>query len=142
MTQPLARVLIVDDEPHVLDGLRRLLRNEFAVDTATTPAAGLERIREGGPYAVVLSDYQMPQMNGAQFLAAAHLLSGDTSRILLTGQFDPTGAATVRESGVPILLKPVAREELVEALRAGVDSYQHVTASGNRGVADDSDVWV
>ena len=82
MAEPLARVLVVDDEPHVLDGLRRLLRREFTIDTVATPEAALQRIRDDGPYAVVLSDYQMPQMNGAQFLAAAHLLSGDTSRIL------------------------------------------------------------
>lgn len=71
----LARILLVDDEPHVLDGLRRLLRTEFAVDTAADPALALERIRNAGPYAVVLSDFQMPQMNGARFLAAARAAS-------------------------------------------------------------------
>ena len=138
MAEPLARVLVVDDEPHVLDGLRRLLRREFTIDTVATPEAALQRIRETGPYAVVLSDYQMPQMNGAQFLAAVLALSPATSRILLTGQFDPIGAAEISGSGVPILLKPIAREELTAALRVGVDSYRRAANGGDIGVAGDS----
>jgi response regulator RpfG family c-di-GMP phosphodiesterase len=126
----LARILLVDDEPHVLDGLRRLLRTEFAVDTAADPALALERIRSAGPYAVVLSDFQMPQMNGAHFLAAARAASPDTSRILLTGQADLAGAAAVVNEGgiLRLLLKPAAREDLVSALRAGVDQYRLITA--------------
>ena len=138
MPEPLARVLIVDDEPHVLDGLRRLLRREFTIDTVATPEAALQRIRDDGPYAVVLSDYQMPQMNGAHFLAAVHALSPATSRILLTGQFDPTGAAEIRESGVPILLKPIARGELTAALRVGVDSYRRAAPGGDIATTGDS----
>jgi response regulator RpfG family c-di-GMP phosphodiesterase len=126
----LARILLVDDEPHVLDGLRRLLRTEFAIDTAADPALALERIRTAGPYAVVLSDFQMPQMNGAHFLAAARAASPDTSRILLTGQADlASAAAVVNEGGIlRLLLKPAAREDLLDALRAGVDQYRLVTA--------------
>ena len=126
----LARILLVDDEPHVLDGLRRLLRTEFAVDTAADPAIALDRIRNAGPYAVVLSDFQMPQMNGAHFLAAARAASPDTSRILLTGQADlASAAAVVNEGGIlRLLLKPAARGDLVEALRAGVDQYRLITA--------------
>ncbi len=126
----LARILLVDDEPHVLDGLRRLLRTEFAVDTAADPALALERICNAGPYAVVLSDFQMPQMNGARFLAAARATSPDTSRILLTGQADlASAAAVVNEGGIlRLLLKPAAREDLVDALRAGVDQYRLITA--------------
>jgi response regulator RpfG family c-di-GMP phosphodiesterase len=126
----LARILLVDDEPHVLDGLRRLLRTEFAVDTAADPALALERIRNAGPYAVVLSDFQMPQMNGARFLAAARAANPDTSRILLTGQADlSSAAAVVNEGGIlRLLLKPAAREDLVDALRAGVDQHRLITA--------------
>jgi response regulator RpfG family c-di-GMP phosphodiesterase len=126
----LARVLLVDDEPHVLDGLRRLLRAEFAVETAAGPAMALDRIRDAGPYAVLLSDFQMPQMNGAQFLTAARAVSPDTSRILLTGQADLAGAAAVVNEGgiLRLLLKPAGREDLLLALRAGVEQYRLVTA--------------
>ena len=130
MTGPLARVLIVDDEPHVLSGLRRLLRHDFALDTAAGATIGLERISQAGPFAVVLSDYQMPQMNGAQFLTEARRLNPNTSRILLTGHADlPGAAAAVNSAGIlRMLLKPVQREELVDALRGGVEQYRLVTA--------------
>jgi response regulator RpfG family c-di-GMP phosphodiesterase len=126
----LARILLVDDEPHVLDGLRRTLRNDFAVETATGPAMGLERIREAGPFAVLLSDYQMPQMNGAQFLAAARAISPDTSRLLLTGQADLAGAASAINTGgiLRMLLKPAGRDDLVAAINAGVEQYRLVTS--------------
>lgn len=126
----LARILIVDDEPHVLDGLRRSLRSDFAVETATGPAMGLERIRAAGPYAVVVSDFQMPQMNGAQFLAAVREVNPDTSRVLLTGQADLVGAASAVNTGgiLRLLLKPTGREELIGALNAGVEQYRLVTA--------------
>ncbi len=125
-----ARILLVDDEPHVLDGLRRILRSQFSVETAASPALALERIRDAGPYSVVLSDFQMPQMNGASFLAAARAATPDTSRILLTGQADlASAAAVVNEGGIiRLLLKPCGRDELIDALQAGVEQYRLITA--------------
>jgi len=64
-----ARVLFVDDEPNVLDGIRRQLRNRLKVETANGAAAGLAMIESNGPFAVVVSDMRMPDMNGARFLA-------------------------------------------------------------------------
>lgn len=63
-------VLIVDDEPHVLSALRRQLRSQFSVETASGGREALARIAEAQPFAVVLSDDQMPEMNGAALLAA------------------------------------------------------------------------
>lgn len=126
----LPRVLVVDDEPHVLDGLRRMLRTEFLIETAADPVLALDAIRDSGPYAVVLSDFQMPRMNGAQFLAAARELHPDSSRILLTGQADLAGAANVVNEGgiLRLLLKPAERSELSAALHAGVQAYHALTA--------------
>jgi response regulator RpfG family c-di-GMP phosphodiesterase len=126
----LASILIVDDEPHVLDGVRRSLRSDFAAETATGPALGLARIRDAGPYAVVVSDFQMPQMNGAQFLAAVREVNPDTSRLLLTGQADLAGAASaVNTAGIfRLLIKPIGHDALVDALNAGVEQYRLVTA--------------
>jgi len=49
------RVLFVDDEPNVLDGIRRQLRNRVEIETATSAAAGLSLIKAQGPFAVVVS---------------------------------------------------------------------------------------
>ncbi|HKN50638.1 MAG TPA: response regulator, partial [Actinomycetota bacterium] len=67
------RVLVVDDDRNLLDGLRRQLRGTFDLATALGGHEGLDVLRavgHGDGFTVVLSDYQMPQMNGAAFLAA------------------------------------------------------------------------
>ena len=83
-----ARVLFVDDEPNVLDGIRRQLRNRLHVETANGAAAGLEMVESKGPYAVVVSDMRMPEMNGAKFLARVNEIAPDTVRMVLSGQSD------------------------------------------------------
>jgi response regulator RpfG family c-di-GMP phosphodiesterase len=138
MTTPPAQILLVDDEPHILDGLRRMLRDEFLIETAADPVMALERLRDGGPCAVILSDFQMPRMNGAEFLAAARELNPDTSRILLTGQADLAGAASVVNSGgiLRLLLKPASRTEVTSALHAGVAAFRATRAE--RELLDDT----
>ena len=79
------KILFVDDEPPVLDGYKRMLHREFAVDTAVGGEQGLAAIHARGPYSVVISDMRMPGMNGAQFLARLRQTAPDTVRILLTG---------------------------------------------------------
>jgi response regulator RpfG family c-di-GMP phosphodiesterase len=125
-----ARILLVDDEPHILDALRRMLRDEFVIDTAPDPVIALDQLRDNGPYAVILSDFQMPRMNGAEFLAAARELHPDTSRILLTGQADLAGAASVVNRGgiLRLLLKPASRAEVTGALHAGVSAFRATCA--------------
>ncbi len=67
----LPRILLVDDEQDLLDGLRRQLRREFDVETAVGAANGLFSLGKGAPFEVIVSDFMMPGINGAQFLTAA-----------------------------------------------------------------------
>jgi response regulator RpfG family c-di-GMP phosphodiesterase len=126
----LPRILLVDDDALLLDALRRHLRRTFSVTTALGGAEGLACLKREAPFVVVLSDYQMPGMNGAAFLAAVRAVAPDATRMLLTGQADLSGAAAVvNEGGVfRFLLKPVARETLVAALEAGVEQHRLLTA--------------
>ena len=64
-------ILCVDDDPRLLDGLSRALRQDFAVTTALSGAAGLEALLSSGPFAVVVADIRMPGMDGATFLRLA-----------------------------------------------------------------------
>src|SRR5690349_22769547 len=82
------RVLFVDDEPNVLDGIRRQLRNRVELETATSAAAGLDIISRQGPFAVVVSDMRMPEMDGARFLAKVNEIAPQTVRMVLSGQAD------------------------------------------------------
>ena len=61
MTQ---KILFVDDEPRVLDGLRRQLRRRFQIETANSAKEGLALLKRDGPYAVAVSDLRMPIMDG------------------------------------------------------------------------------
>jgi response regulator RpfG family c-di-GMP phosphodiesterase len=129
-TEALPRILLVDDEPNLLDGLRRQLRREFSVEVATSGPAGLAAVADNGPFIVVVSDFRMPGMDGAAFLAAARKATPDTTRILLTGQADLAGTAAVVNEGqvFRLLLKPVDHEVLKAALRDGIAHHRLVVA--------------
>jgi response regulator RpfG family c-di-GMP phosphodiesterase len=127
---PLPRILLVDDESNVLDGLRRQLRGAFDVSVASSGAEGLVTLRDEDSFDVVCSDFRMPGMNGAEFLAAARSAAPDTTRVLLTGQADLPGTAAVVNEGevYRLLLKPVSTEELVVALHDAVEHHRLVVA--------------
>ena len=56
-------ILLVDDEPNVLLGYERILHGLSKTETAVGAAAALKAVRSGGPYAVVLSDMRMPDID-------------------------------------------------------------------------------
>jgi response regulator RpfG family c-di-GMP phosphodiesterase len=126
----LETILIVDDENSVLEGYQRIFRNEFQLDTAAGGAAALSALEATGPYAVVVSDMQMPEMDGAQLLATIKLLVPDTVRIMLTGNADIQSAVSAVNEGsiFRLLTKPCSKETLGRALTAGLLQYCLVTA--------------
>lgn len=82
-----ARVLIVDDEPLVATALRRqLLRRGFAVETCASAEEALARV--AGPEVeleVVITDFQMPRMNGLELLRELGRRAPRILRVLLSG---------------------------------------------------------
>lgn len=124
------RVLFVDDEQMVLDGIRRQLRNRVEVETANGAAAGLELIQKKGPFAVVVSDMRMPEMNGARFLAKVHEIAPNTVRMVLSGQADMDSTlAAVNEGHVfRFLMKPFDADKLLEVIKAGIEQYRLIDA--------------
>lgn len=129
-TMELPRILCVDDEPNVLAGLERQLRRSFAVTTAVGGSAGLAVLAEAPPFAVVISDMRMPDMNGAAFLSRVREMAPTTVRMLLTGQADLADTIrAVNEGNIfRFLSKPCPSETLAAALQAGVEQYRLVTA--------------
>ncbi|GAB7046596.1 HD domain-containing phosphohydrolase [Catenuloplanes indicus] len=124
------RILLVDDEQDLLDGLRRQLRREFDVVTAVGAANGLFTLGKGAPFEVIVSDFMMPGINGAQFLSAARKAAPSATRMLLTGHTNLADAAiTVNQGGVfRMLLKPVDTETMIAALRDCVAQHRLVVA--------------
>ncbi len=103
-----ARVLLVDDEPLVSSGLRRIHQQSFDFVCASSPQEAIERLEHHGPFAVVVSDYQMPAVNGAEFLSEVAERYPDTSRVMLTGHGNLATAvdAVNRGSIFRFLMKP------------------------------------
>jgi DNA-binding NtrC family response regulator len=124
------RVLFVDDEPNVLEGIRRGLRNRVELQTASSGAQGLEVLRSAGPFAVVVSDMRMPEMTGAQFLAKVRLLWPDTVRLILSGQSDlESTIAAVNDGHIfRFLSKPCSSDQIWAAVEAALQQYRLTTA--------------
>jgi response regulator RpfG family c-di-GMP phosphodiesterase len=133
----LPKILLVDDEPHLLNGLRRQLRRDFDITTAVGAANGLFAFKDG-PFEVIVSDFLMPGIDGAEFLAAVRKGAPEATRMLLTGHTNLVDAArTVNEGGIfRMLLKPVDAETMATALRDCV--AQHRLVVGQRELLEET----
>lgn len=124
------KILFVDDEMLLLDSLRRELGFTFTIETAQSGAEALEMIKKNGPYAVIVSDYRMPSMDGIEFLAKAKEISPDSVRMMLTGNTDLLTAIEAINHGqiFRYLPKPCSGDQLTSILDAGLRQYQLITA--------------
>jgi response regulator RpfG family c-di-GMP phosphodiesterase len=124
------RVLFVDDEPNVLEGIQRTLRKQVELQTASSGAEALRLIKENGPFAVVISDMRMPAMNGAQFLAKVREQQPDTVRMILSGHADLEATiAAVNEGHIyRFLTKPCPTDRLLAAVEDGLNQHRLLTA--------------
>lgn len=124
------RILCVDDDANILQAYQRALRKRFAIEIAISGAEGLDAVRDSGPYAVVVADMRMPEMNGVQFLAAVRQIAPQTVRMMLTGNADQqTALEAVNEGQIfRFLNKPCPPEQFARTLEAGLEQYRLVTA--------------
>jgi serine phosphatase RsbU (regulator of sigma subunit) len=123
------KILLVDDDEMLLAGLKRQLRNKFRVETASSGKDAVKMVEDNGPYAVVVSDYMMPGMNGIEFLTQVKLTNPDTIRMMLTGSADMTTAIKAVNEGSIYKFhpKPCPAETLGDAIQSGIEEYQKVT---------------
>lgn len=121
----LPRILCVDDEANMLSALRRQMRSKFNIYTAENAMEGLEILKKEDPFHVIISDFRMPQMNGAEFLKKAKEIDPTVTRILLTGEASLQGVqAAVNDSQIfKILLKPVSAEDLYDAVYGAIEHH-------------------
>jgi thioredoxin reductase (NADPH) len=98
MAKPI--VLIVDDEPQVLNAverdLRRHYKSEYRIVKAGSGGEALEAVRQlqrrNDPLALFLVDQRMPAMSGTEFLAQARQIYPDARKVLLTAYADTQAA--------------------------------------------------
>lgn len=120
-----SRILVVDDEQSLLDGIRRVHRRTYDIVTACGARAGIEAVRSEGPFAVIICDYQMPEMNGAEFLERVLELSPHSVRMMLSGNAD-LGAAidAVNQAHVfRFLTKPCPPQAFRTAVDAALEQF-------------------
>jgi signal transduction histidine kinase len=131
-------LLIVDDEPDVLESLRHLFHRDYRVLTATSAAAALDQLGQA-PAAVhvILSDQRMPSMTGDEFLARARQIAPDAVRLLFTGYADIQAVINaINRAGIfRYILKPWEPLELEAILRQAVEQYD-LLADRRRLIAD------
>ncbi|MFQ5706185.1 MAG: HD domain-containing phosphohydrolase [bacterium] len=120
------RILFVDDDPNILDSFKRTLSRHYNLETALGGETGLAKIQNNGPFAVIVSDMRMPQMDGVSFLTKAREKTPDSVRILLSGHADLNDAIAVVNRGYifRFLTKPCPNEIITKALDDAVKQYR------------------
>ena len=124
------KVLFVDDDVNLLDAVQRALRKQFNIDTAAGGADGLQKLANSGPYAVVVSDMQMPGMSGLEFLKQVQTAAPDAVRMMLTGNADQKTAMDAVNDGrvFRFLTKPCPPPTLAPALDSALEQFRLLSA--------------
>lgn len=117
------RVLVIDDEPLVGRAVERLLASN-AVEVAVGGQAGLHKLRQGGPWDVVLCDLVMPDVSGADVYEAVRRerpLLANRFVFMSGGAYTPRVRAFVESATAPFLSKPFDQATLNGALRRALE---------------------
>jgi response regulator RpfG family c-di-GMP phosphodiesterase len=124
------RILFVDDDQNLLDGMQNQFRKLFRIECALGGEEGLRKMAEPEPFAVVVSDMRMPGMDGIQFLSRVAERCPDTVRIMLTGNADlGTAMAAVNEGRIfRFVTKPCPQEVMRNVLEAAIHQYRLITS--------------
>lgn len=123
-------VLLVDDDANLLESYRRKMRSYRNFETAKGALEGLKLVENNGPYAVIITDYRMPGMDGIQFLYRVQEIAPDSVRIMLTGYADLNVAINAVNEGniFRFLTKPCDSHLFINALFDGIKQYRLVMA--------------
>jgi len=124
------KILFVDDDVNILQAYKRQLRKQFNLFTARGPEEGLELVDGDDSFAVVVSDFSMPGMDGVAFLREVKKRSPDSVRIMLTGFANAANAINAVNEGhiFRFLAKPCPSDQLALSLSAGIEQYRLITA--------------
>ena len=118
-------ILIVDDEPRVLDALEAILAAEFRVLRAGHGEEALARLAAEPEVAVILTDQRMPGMTGIELLRRSHERAPDAVRIVLTAYTDVDSLMEAINTGriYHFVPKPWDPNALLLAVRRGAERF-------------------
>ncbi|MBN2282064.1 MAG: response regulator [Candidatus Marinimicrobia bacterium] len=121
------RVLFVDDDENVLNGYKRFYKRMYDIVTTAKPADAIRIVKNTGEdFAVVVSDMNMPEINGIELLTEVKKLAPDTVRIMLTGNAELNLAIMAVNQGniFRFLTKPCAQENFVKAIDDAIELHR------------------
>lgn len=120
------RILVVDDDPGVLKVLCRVIsRAGYQVTHTNNPQIALDYIKKKR-FAVVITDYCMPQVSGVELLREAHRFQPLACKLILSGAADIEAVLECMNDGVAqrFLRKPWKNAMLVKEIRCAVNHYK------------------
>jgi len=120
------KVLCVDDEEAVVNFMKLFLSKHYEVHTARSGQEAVEVFEKKGPFSVVLSDVQMPNMSGVELIPKLHDIRSCTVCVLLTGHSDFTLVQELLDSGkvYKYIVKPVLPKTLLEVIDEAIQSAE------------------
>ncbi len=117
------KILFVDDEVKILEGLERSLLmvadEDWDLEFVDSGPRALARLADDA-FDVIVTDMRMPGMDGAEVLQRAREIAPSTARLVLSGQMEASSALSAIERAHQILSKPCAAEQLCGILRSAV----------------------
>lgn len=119
------QILLVDDEPNVLNALKRVFRQEnYTIHTANNGEEALKILSEE-KCQLMISDFKMPVMNGGELMRRAKAEHPEMIRILLTGHADADAVMTAIKEGAvyKFILKPWNDDDLRVTVGLGLEQY-------------------
>jgi signal transduction histidine kinase len=121
---PRHTLLVVDDEPDVVQSLQDLLRREYHVLGATHARDGLRLVQQQ-PVHLVMTDQRMPEISGVEFLRRVRHDQPDAVRLLFTGYADIKAVIDAINEGhvYRYITKPWDPDELIATLRQAGEQY-------------------
>ncbi|HNX60774.1 MAG TPA: response regulator [Spirochaetota bacterium] len=121
---PEYRIIIVDDDPNLISGLRRSLfekSSDWDIYYTETAQDAIKQL-SAGTYDLIITDYKMPGMNGLELLSHVKEKFPAVKRILLTGQSESEVFETSQDIVHVYLSKPLPTAELINAIETLIDS--------------------
>ena len=121
-----ARILCVDDQVEITNLFERQLSDDFDCTFVTSAQAALEAARTNGPYAVIVTDYAMPGMDGVQLLSEIGRHSPETIGVMVTAFHDLDIAVSALHEGniFRFIRKPWNADELLHAVHEAVAYFR------------------
>ena len=117
-----AKILVVDDEAVIREGIRRILEKEgYQVEPKSSGRVALERLQEED-FDLVITDLKMPGMGGLELLKAIRILQPNVPVILITGYSTvETAVEAIKNGAFDYLAKPFTPAQITEKVQKALE---------------------